>query len=245
MFQVKGMLLHRLNQFPNHKKYHVQFNHTRYHYTYLQIFLVAPRVAKYFTKSTNDFVVENYLNDFANIPFNIQEIISCFARLDSLLSSQTEILLTIENCSKYKYFADVFDNNLLKNKCVKVLKTQKNHIFKLSTKIMLNLPLAQKENLKDFKLIVNGQIFWINLEIMCCISDLFLKLTSTIDQFAISIPDEHMKSFRNFMSIFNDGYFYTQQEPLSSLIFFVNMFSNGRKPTSFYHSNCSIHRIFE
>jgi hypothetical protein len=155
---------------------------------------------------------------------SIQEVISCFRTIHSLLHSETEIEITLDNYKNYKYLAEILGNNFLKSKCFKVIKKQKNQIFRLSTEFFPFFNPSDIDNLKNFQLVVNNETFLINFEMMCCISELFLEFAHINDQFQMTIPDEHVNTFQQFLSIFDDGQFYAQEEPIPSLLFLVEQF---------------------
>ncbi|MDR2640945.1 MAG: hypothetical protein LBC61_06725 [Candidatus Peribacteria bacterium] len=223
MFCIEGELFHRLNQLGKSKLYCISLAQKKYYYNKIQLFLISLKAFQHFESSIEDFVIEDQLKFNTYVHFSQNDLISCYNLLHSLFHQNSEILLTLENCSTFQILADVLKNPCLKSQCQKV-SPNKNRKFKLSSKFLSLLSFVQRNKLNNFHLIVNEQIFLINFELFCCVSDFFFQKKDLGPQFLFSIPDVHFDYFLRFINIFQRQTLNFEEESFASWMFLIDTF---------------------
>jgi hypothetical protein len=78
--------------------------------------------------------------------------------------------------------------------------------------------------LQQFNLIVDSQIFKINFDLFCCLSNHFFEIKGRENTFICSIPDNHLECFHQLMLIFEGQPFIFEDEHFSSLMFLIDYF---------------------
>jgi seryl-tRNA synthetase len=156
------------------KSYYISLAGKRYHYTRTQLFNLSLQAIEHFESLRDDFVIENYLNFNSLVQFSQNDLVSCFKELHSLFEATTEILLTPQNQQNFQILADALGNSYLSFQCNQV-STEENRIFKLTSEYLSILKPDQRSKLNNFDLIINEQTITINIELFCCISDLFIQ----------------------------------------------------------------------
>jgi hypothetical protein len=170
---------------------------------------------KHFKRSSETFPIDDqYLRNHSS-QISLDDFLYCFKQFHSLFSSATEILLSPENSSIFLIFANILDNQFLRFQCIKAYQNQ-NQIFILSSRFISKFSNNIQKRLNKFNLIVNGNQFKINLDLLCCFSDKFLEMKTHNDVFICSIPDSHFECLKQLMMIFyiasnNSILFFLQQ----------------------------------
>jgi hypothetical protein len=223
MFNLEGKLFHRLNQLNMIKPYYIKVGNKRYHYSEVELIFLSLRALNHFERSTEEFVIgDQYLQNHS-FHISLDDFINCFSQFDSLFSSTTEILLTLENSSAFRIFANVLDNPFLSSQCSNV-SSNLHQNFILSSKYISFLPKNVQERLNKFALIVNNQQFKINFDLFCCFSDTFFEMNLQNDVFICPIPDHHFECFNHLILIFEGHLFISQDYLFSSLMFLIDYF---------------------
>jgi hypothetical protein len=156
-FCLEGQHFHGLSQLQNTNDqiFQIQDVNQIFKFSKEQLCLLSPKLFEFIESHSDTFLISLPLNKvYQNISSKL--LIKAFEKLISLFSTKSQIKITKSNVHVYQYLNDIFDNPFLSLTCCKALLGSYQY-FKLTSKILSNLPKQLQDLLNNFIVYVNNK----------------------------------------------------------------------------------------
>jgi hypothetical protein len=192
-YSINGEYIHKIHQLVKQKDYKIQFSTKSFCYCKEQLIFLSRKALHHFESSISPFEIQIDENN----QISVDELVSSFLLLDSLLHSAKQIEINETNVNSLSLIADILNNLYLSSKCAKVSPNHPKSIS-FSFKQLQFISKEERESLNNISIKINDICFEVNRILFSLLSDRFSKINS--NEISFSIPEESVSCF---ISIFN------------------------------------------
>jgi hypothetical protein len=161
-----------------------------------QLIFLSRKVLHHFDSSILPFEIK--IDDFKNPnQVTINELISSFLLLDSLLHSNEQIEINETNVNSLSLLGNILDNPYLLSKCEKAYPEHPQS-FSFNFKQLQFISEEERESFNNIKIIINDSIFDANRILFSVLSDRFNEINS--NEISFSIPQADISCFLSFFN---------------------------------------------